>query len=71
MSCMTPATEGTFISIDDEEAKQFRESVVEWLMTNHPHDCPVCEGRQLPPAGYDRHDRSQLPSLPLHEAYSP
>lgn len=33
----------TFISIDDEEAKQFRESVVEWLMTNHPHDCPVCE----------------------------
>ncbi|WP_272673562.1 NADH-quinone oxidoreductase subunit NuoG [Providencia sp. PROV031] len=43
MSCMTPATEGTYISIDDEEAKQFRESVVEWLMTNHPHDCPVCE----------------------------
>lgn len=43
MSCMTPASGGTFISIDDEEAKQFRESVVEWLMTNHPHDCPVCE----------------------------
>jgi NADH-quinone oxidoreductase subunit G len=43
MSCMTPATDGAFISIDDEEAKQFRESVVEWLMTNHPHDCPVCE----------------------------
>lgn len=33
MSCMTPASDGTFISIDDEEAKQFRESVVEWLMT--------------------------------------
>ncbi|VFS49576.1 NADH-quinone oxidoreductase subunit G [Moellerella wisconsensis] len=43
MSCMTPAADGTFISIDDEEAKMFRESVVEWLMTNHPHDCPVCE----------------------------
>ncbi|WP_231372106.1 NADH-quinone oxidoreductase subunit NuoG [Escherichia coli] len=43
MSCMTPASDDTFISIDDEEAKQFRESVVEWLMTNHPHDCPVCE----------------------------
>jgi len=43
MSCMTPAADGTFISIDDQEAKQFRESVVEWLMTNHPHDCPVCE----------------------------
>ncbi|SEP59554.1 NADH dehydrogenase subunit G [Azotobacter beijerinckii] len=43
MSCMTPATDNSWISIEDEEAKQFRESVVEWLMTNHPHDCPVCE----------------------------
>ncbi|WP_075181313.1 NADH-quinone oxidoreductase subunit NuoG [Pantoea sp. 1.19] len=43
MSCMTPASDGTFISIDDGEAREFRESVVEWLMTNHPHDCPVCE----------------------------
>ncbi|QTN45763.1 NADH-quinone oxidoreductase subunit NuoG [Ectopseudomonas mendocina] len=43
MSCMTPATDNTWISIDDEEAKAFRASVVEWLMTNHPHDCPVCE----------------------------
>jgi len=43
MSCMTPASDGTFISIDDSEAKEFRESVVEWLMTNHPHDFPVCE----------------------------
>ena len=42
MSCMTPATDNSWISIEDEEAKQFRESVVEWLMTNHPHDCPVC-----------------------------
>ncbi|WP_395501789.1 NADH-quinone oxidoreductase subunit NuoG [Ectopseudomonas mendocina] len=43
MSCMTPATDNTWISIDDEESKAFRASVVEWLMTNHPHDCPVCE----------------------------
>lgn len=43
MSCMTPASDKTWISIDDEEATQFRASVVEWLMTNHPHDCPVCE----------------------------
>ncbi|WPC03250.1 NADH-quinone oxidoreductase subunit NuoG [Pseudomonas benzenivorans] len=42
MSCMTPAADNTWISIDDEEARQFRASVVEWLMTNHPHDCPVC-----------------------------
>ena len=43
MSCMTPATDNSWISIDDEEARAFRSSVVEWLMTNHPHDCPVCE----------------------------
>jgi NADH-quinone oxidoreductase subunit G len=42
MSCMTPATDNTFISIDDAEAVAFRESVIEWLMINHPHDCPVC-----------------------------
>lgn len=43
MSCMTPASDGTRISIDDPEAVQFRKSVIEWLMMNHPHDCPVCD----------------------------
>jgi NADH-quinone oxidoreductase subunit G len=43
MSCMTQSADGTYISIADEEARAFRESVIEWLMTNHPHDCPVCE----------------------------
>ncbi len=43
MSCMTPATEGMRLSIDDADAKAFRRSVVEWLMLNHPHDCPVCD----------------------------
>lgn len=43
MSCMTPATDNSWISIADEEAKKFRSEVVEWLMTYHPHDCPVCE----------------------------
>ncbi|GEN29606.1 NADH-quinone oxidoreductase [Halovibrio variabilis] len=43
MSCMTPAKDQTRIDIEDEEARTFRASVVEWLMINHPHDCPVCE----------------------------
>ncbi|HEY0944825.1 MAG TPA: NADH-quinone oxidoreductase subunit NuoG [Opitutaceae bacterium] len=43
MACMIPAADGTRISIDDPEAREFRASVVEWLMTNHPHDCPVCD----------------------------
>jgi NADH-quinone oxidoreductase subunit G len=43
MSCMTPTTEGMRLSVDDADAKAFRASVVEWLMLNHPHDCPVCD----------------------------
>jgi NADH-quinone oxidoreductase subunit G len=43
MGCMTPATDGTRVAINEPEAAQFRRSVVEWLMINHPHDCPVCD----------------------------
>jgi len=43
MSCTTPAEDGMRISIEDPEVKRFRASVVELLMINHPHDCPVCD----------------------------
>ncbi len=43
MSCMTPVSEGMRISIDAKNAKDFRSDIIELLMTNHPHDCPVCE----------------------------
>ena len=43
MSCMTPAAEGTRISIADPEAVTFRTGIIEGLMLNHPHDCPVCD----------------------------
>lgn len=43
MSCMEGVREGMRLSIDDHAAKAFREQVIEWLMTNHPHDCPVCD----------------------------
>jgi NADH-quinone oxidoreductase subunit G len=43
MSCMEPVTEGLIVSIEDAEAKAFRAAVIESLMTNHPHDCPVCD----------------------------
>ncbi len=43
MACMTSAADGTRISIEDPEAKTFRASVIEWMMANHPHDCPVCD----------------------------
>ena len=43
MSCMEPVTDGLIVSIEDPEAKAFRAAVIESLMTNHPHDCPVCD----------------------------
>ena len=43
MSCMTQAQDDMYISIADNEAVEFREAIIEFLMTNHPHDCPVCE----------------------------
>ncbi len=43
MSCMTPVSEGLRISIKDVDAADFRSGVVEGLMLNHPHDCPVCD----------------------------
>jgi NADH-quinone oxidoreductase subunit G len=42
MSCMTPVTDGAIFSLDGDKAGGFREMVVESLMLNHPHDCPVC-----------------------------
>lgn len=43
MSCMTPASDGSVISIQDTQAVKMRSHVIESLMISHPHDCPVCE----------------------------
>jgi NADH-quinone oxidoreductase subunit G len=43
MSCMTPANDGTRISINHPDVLRFRKAILEWLMVNHPHDCPVCD----------------------------
>ncbi len=43
MACMTPAVPETRISILDPEAVAFRAGIIEGMMLNHPHDCPVCD----------------------------
>jgi NADH-quinone oxidoreductase subunit G len=43
MSCMVDAQDGMVVSTTDDEAVDFRKHVIEWLMMNHPHDCPVCD----------------------------
>ncbi|URJ33140.1 NADH-quinone oxidoreductase subunit NuoG [Candidatus Blochmannia vicinus] len=43
MACMTPASDGSVITIFDDEVEEFRKNILELLMINHPHDCPICE----------------------------
>ena len=43
MSCMTEVREGMIVSLDAEQTTKFREQNIEMMMSNHPHDCPVCE----------------------------
>lgn len=43
MACMTPVGDGLRVSLEAAAAREFRAAVIEFLMTNHPHDCPVCE----------------------------
>ena len=42
MGCMTPASDGARFSMQGPDATEFRKNIVESLMLNHPHDCPVC-----------------------------
>ncbi|VFP88050.1 NADH-quinone oxidoreductase subunit G [Buchnera aphidicola (Cinara piceae)] len=42
MSCMTGVTEGIRISVIDPDVKKFQKSIIELMMLNHPHDCPIC-----------------------------
>ena len=43
MSCSLQAQDGMVVSTTDPEALKLRSLVIEWLMLNHPHDCPVCD----------------------------
>ena len=43
MACMVNVQDGMRVSINADFAADFRKQVIEWLMENHPHDCPVCE----------------------------
>jgi NADH-quinone oxidoreductase subunit G len=43
MSCLIDAQDGMVVSTTDEEAVAFRQYIIELLMLNHPHDCPVCD----------------------------
>ena len=42
-SCALPAADGQAIRTDTEMVKKAREGVMEFLLINHPLDCPICD----------------------------
>src|SRR5216110_1685565 len=42
-ACTLVATDGMVIKTDTAQIKQARKGVLEFLLTNHPLDCPVCD----------------------------
>ncbi|WP_095011102.1 NADH-quinone oxidoreductase subunit NuoG [Tsuneonella mangrovi] len=42
-SCALPTSEGQEIRTDTPMVKQAREGVMEFLLINHPLDCPICD----------------------------
>ncbi len=42
-SCAMPASDGMVIRTDTEKVKKSREGVMEFLLINHPLDCPICD----------------------------
>ena len=43
MACMTAAQDGMEVTTLDKASIEIRKYVLEWLMVNHPHDCPICD----------------------------
>ncbi len=42
-ACATPATNGMVVRTRSEKARLAQQSVMEFLLINHPLDCPICD----------------------------
>ena len=42
-ACTTVVSNGMVVRTDNEEVKNSRKAMLEFLLTNHPLDCPVCD----------------------------
>jgi NADH-quinone oxidoreductase subunit G len=42
-ACATPVTNGMVVFTNSEKAKAAQKSVMEFLLINHPLDCPICD----------------------------
>jgi NADH-quinone oxidoreductase subunit G len=43
IACNTPVTEGMVVHTNNQKAEEGRKAVLEFLLANHPLDCPVCD----------------------------
>ncbi|AZP36325.1 NADH-quinone oxidoreductase subunit G [Candidatus Annandia adelgestsuga] len=43
ISCMTSVSDGIILDTKDINVNKYKKKIIEFMMTNHPHDCPVCE----------------------------
>ena len=43
VACTLPVAEGMVVKTDSPQVKLARKSMLEFLLTNHPLDCPVCD----------------------------
>jgi NADH-quinone oxidoreductase subunit G len=43
VACTTPVAEGLVVRTESEPVRQARKYMLEFLLTNHPLDCPVCD----------------------------
>ncbi len=42
-SCTTPVSEGMVVRVSSEKAVDGRKQIIEFLLTSHPLDCPICD----------------------------
>jgi NADH-quinone oxidoreductase subunit G len=42
-ACVTTVAEGQVVHVNSDTAKKAREGVLEFLLINHPLDCPICD----------------------------
>ncbi len=42
-SCMVPVSDGMVVDTESEDTKRAQEGILEFLLVNHPLDCPVCD----------------------------
>ncbi len=42
-ACTTPVTDGMVVHSQNDTVKQIQDGVLEFLLINHPLDCPVCD----------------------------